>query len=170
MPEQASVALTLLPEQLQLPTSSPDRLSHCHPTACFSSSLFLQRLDTLRCTTPVLVLPENSCSPAFFRAQYYGKCFLAFEVKALHFLLPFGRPFHERLPERSQRCIAFVWEHSFPYKISYKISLVTSLHSPSTYQKKIQIFSDMKAGTRGTYGRYNYNSPASDSALLTTCN
>jgi len=103
MPEQASVALTLLPEQLQLPTSSPDRLSHCHPTACFSSSLFLQRLDTLRCTTPVLVLPENSCSPAFFRAQYYGKCFLAFEVKALHFLLPFGRPFHERLPERSQR-------------------------------------------------------------------
>lgn len=56
---------SLLPEQLQLPTSSPDRLSHCHPTACFSSSLFLLRLDALRCTTPVLVLPENSCSLPF---------------------------------------------------------------------------------------------------------
>lgn len=80
---------------------------------------------------------------------------------------PAGKPFQERLPERPPELALQLAEN---ISLSPKIPLVTSLHSPSACQKTVQIFDGLKLGTRGTWSRYNYNSSASDSALLMTCN
>lgn len=110
--------------------------------------LFHLLQNTERQKLPVSVWPESSCFSVFSRARCYGQRFLAFWGQKC-----FSSSCHSeslsvewclRAPQM-QHCSCLTTFLSL-----LKILLFISLHSPNRCQKRVQSFSSLKTGTRGT--------------------